>query len=116
MNTKDDLKALIIPGLNKKVEIFDDAEKAISELLEKYDDDKLSKTILISAVAHIVAEVVSRHTCCAYHAMEIWGEIGNAVIAGAMPGDKIEWESVNKPDDDDGFYVPPPIMKPTKPH
>ncbi len=116
MNTKDDLEVLVMPGLSKKIEVFDAAEKAVNDLLKKYENDKVGKAITISAIAHIVAEVVAKHTCCAYHAMEIWGEVGNAVIAGAMPGDEIEWESVNKDHDEDSFYVPPPIVKPTKPH
>ena len=112
---KDDLEALIMPGLKQKIEISDKIEEKLAELINIYDSDKAARAVLISMLTHYVAELVRANTCCAFHAMEVWGEIGNAVIAGVMPGEEIEWESVSRTDDD-GFYVPPPIEKPEKPH
>ncbi len=115
MSTKDDLEALLMPGMAGKVEIFDAVEKAIKGLIDPHKDDRVARALTCSAIAHIAAEIVAKNTCCAYHAMEVWEEIAMAVIAGVMPGEDIEWEKV-KHDDDDGFYVPPPIERPKKPH
>ena len=115
MSTKDDLEALIMPGMAGKIEIFDAVEKAIVSLLETHKDDRVARALTVSAIVHCAAEIVATNTCCAYHAMEVWEEIAHAVIAGVMPGEEIEWQKV-KHDEDEGFYVPPPIEKPKKPH
>jgi len=109
-----DFKAAILPALAKKVEIFDAAAKAMEDVVNAHGD-KAERAILVSALAHIIAEIIAKNTCCVFHAMEIWGEIGMAVIAGAMPGDKIEWEPVIQQEDDDS-WVPPPIKKTDKLH
>lgn len=84
----DDLESM---PKEEKMKIFNAAADAF-EILMRNNDGAVDRAVLTSAVAYLAAGLVRKSSCCAYHATEVWTDVGNVVIAHCMPGDEPEWE------------------------
>lgn len=87
----------MIKGLGEKIMIFKDCAQAVKKLRDAHPEGTKNREATVSALVHICAQLMHDEACCAFHALEVWEEVGKDVIANCKPGEEPQWEDPDNP-------------------